>query len=358
MTAAMSSTLPFRSVRLARPASVAALLLPAALTGAALTAPAAQAQTKTGTTVGQVLLLDPSARSAALGGTGVASADEVQALYYNPGALGHLTRSGVQVTHLDYLAGVTYDHATAAVRLGEAHTLALTVTYLTSGEMEQRTVEQPEGTGVRFSVSNLAAGAAYSYRLTDRFAAGVQASYLRETIFNSSLNAVAFNAGVLYDLPVAGARLGASLSNFGTRGRFDGRDLRVNYDPDPDVYGNNSALPAALVTEGYPLPLLFRVGLSVPVRVGADQRLSVFTDAFQPSDNTSSMSVGAEYAFRDLLFLRGGYDRLFEKDSETAFTAGGGLRLPVRGSRLSADYAWGGHERLGSQHRLTVGFTF
>lgn len=344
------------SFRTARTLAVPALGL---LTLAApAVGPAAHAQSKTGTTVGQVLLLDPSARSAALGGTGVASADEVQALYYNPASLGHLATGGLQFTHLDYVAGVTFDHATTAVRLGDAATLALTVTYLNSGEMEQRTVEQPDGTGTRFRVSNLSAGVAVGRRFTERFSAGVQASYLRETIFNSSLGAVSFNAGVLYDLPVAGARLGASLSNFGTRGAYDGRDLRINYDPDPDVYGNNSALPAALRTEGYPLPILFRVGLSVPVLSTGDQRLTAFADAFQPSDNTNAASLGAEWSFRDLLFLRGGYDRLFEQDSETGLTAGGGLRVRVGRTRLSGDYSWGAHRRLGTQQRFTLGFAF
>ena len=76
--------------------------------GAALAGPVA-GQSKTGTTIGQTLLLEPSARSAAMGGTGVTSTAEAQALFYNPGAIGLLGESAVQATHMSYLAGVTYD---------------------------------------------------------------------------------------------------------------------------------------------------------------------------------------------------------------------------------------------------------
>lgn len=326
--------------------------------GAALgVAGPAAGQSKTGTTIGQTLLLEPSARSAAMGGTGVTSTAEAQALFYNPGAIGLLGESAVQATHMSYLAGVTYDHVASAVRLGGGHTVGLAATYLASGEMDVRTVEQPQGTGERFSVNHLALGAAYAHRITDRFSAGVQATYLREQVYNSALNVVSFNAGVLYRLP-GGAHLGASLANFGARGRYDGRDLRIRYDADPDRYGDNSSLPAALVTEAYQLPILFRVGVSYPLAVGPQQRLTLAAEAYQPSDNTNAVSAGAEYAFRDLLFLRAGYDHAFEQDSETGLTAGGGVRTRVSGYGLSFDYAWARHDRLGAMQRFGLGLTF
>jgi len=318
----------------------------------------AVAQSKTGTTVGQFLLIEPSARSAAMGNAGVTMFGEVTSAFYNPGALGHLEQSSAQFTYSAWLADITYNYAAVGLRLGATSTFLLTVTALNSGEIDVRTPDQPRGTGERYSVSDLSLGIGYSRRITDRFSAGIQVKYMRETIWHSSLDALALDFGVLYLLPF-GTYLGASLSNFGTRAAFDGRDLRIRFDRNPNVFGDNSNLPAALETEDFPLPILFRVGLGVPVQINSYSRAHFVIDAFQPSDNTESISMGAELTFFDLLSMRGGYQHLFQQDSEFGLTLGSGLRYNLTSTYgFLFDYAWGSHEQLGGTHRLTVGLAF
>lgn len=317
----------------------------------------ALAQTKTGTTVGQFLLIEPSARVSAMGNAGVTTFDEATAAFYNPGAVGHLAQSDAQFTHSRWLAGITYNYAVAAVRLGDVHTLVLTATSLNSGEIDVRTVEQPEGTGERYTVEDLALGLGYTRRVTDRFSAGLQVNYVQEKIWHSTMSALAVNFGVLYQLPFR-AYIGASLSNFGTRGRFDGRDLRVRYDQDPDRYGDNSSLPAALTTEEFPLPIFFRVGIGLPIELDARNRLHLVVDAFQPSDNTQSISLGGEYTFMNVLSLRGGYQNLFQQDAENGLTLGAGLAFDVAQYVARFDYAWSSYGRIGNVQRFTVGFSF
>lgn len=317
----------------------------------------AHAQTKTGTTIGQFLLIEPSARVSAMGNAGVTMFDEVTAAYYNPGALGMMAKSDVQFTHSPWLAGIDYNHFSAGIRLGELSTILLSVTSLNSGEIDVRTVEQPLGTGERFTVEDVSLGLGYSRRITDRFSAGMQVNYVRETIWHSAMGAVGFNFGVLYELPFQ-AYLGASLANFGTRGSFDGRDLRIRYDQDPDRFGDNSNLPAALKTEDYPLPILFRVGLGVPLTMGASNKALLVVNAYQPSDNTQSVSFGGEWTFMDLLSLRAGYQHLFQQDSETGLTLGGGLMYDVSQFGFRFDYAWNSYGLIGDVQRFTVGFAF
>lgn len=315
------------------------------------------AQTKTGTTVGQFLLIEPSARVSAMGNAGVTLFDEVTGAYYNPGALGLMSTSDVQFTHSQWLADIDYNHMSAGIRIGDLSTLLLSVTSLTSGEIDVRTVEQPLGTGERYTVEDIAFGLGYSRRITDRFSAGMQVNYIRETIWHSSMDAVGFNFGVLYELPFR-AYLGASLANFGNRGSFDGRDLRIRYDQDPDRYGDNSNLPAALETEDFPLPILFRVGLGVPMRLGSSNEAVLVVNAYQPSDNTQSVSFGGEWTIMDLLSIRGGYQHLFQQDSETGLTLGGGLKYDVSRFGFRFDYAWNNYGMIGDVNRFTVGFSF
>lgn len=314
------------------------------------------AQTKTGTTIGQVLLIEPSARAAAMGGTGVAWFGDAQALYGNPAAPAQLLQPSAQFTYMDYYAGVTYQHAVASVPFG-VNAFSFSLGMLDSGEMDVRTEDQPQGTGERFRYTTLALGVGLSRKLTDRFSGGVTVHYLRESIWNSYLTAVSVNAGVLYRTPF-GADLGASLSNFGTRGQYDGINLRIRYDRDPTKYGDNPNLPGSLYTESFALPILFRVGMAWPVELGSAGTLTVATEAFQPSDNTSAMSVGAEWRYGEVLKLRGGYDRLFQDESTRNVTLGGGIGWRRGTSRLTADYAWNPHARLGAIQRFTVGLVF
>ena len=315
-------------------------------------------QSNTGTTIGQFLLIEPSARYAAMGNAGVAAADEISAAYYNPAAIGRLTGYGIQFTHSLWLADITYDYAIALVGLGEMGNLYFNVTSLNSGEIDVRTVEQPLGTGERYSVSDVALGVGYGRRLTDRFSMGVQINYIQETIFHSSLSTVSLNVGTMFNLTEDGLVLGASISNYGLPAGYSGRDLRIQYDLNKDKYGDNSALPGDVHTEEYPLPVLFRVGLNYPYQVNDDFKLQFAVNAFHPNDNRESVSVGMECNIYNTLALRTGYQNLFLQDSEVGLTTGLGLNIKIADYKMILDYAWADYGRLENTQRFTLGITF
>lgn len=318
----------------------------------------AHSQSKVGTTIGQVLLIEPSARLAAMGNAGVTMYDEVLAAFYNPGAIGRMSGYGVQFTHSLWLADIEYNYVAASIRTGELGNLYLSLTSLNSGEIDVRTVEQEHGTGERYTVTNFALGLGFGRQVSDRFSVGAQINYLHETIWHSSMSTVAFNAGTVYCLSENGLRIGASLSNFGVPGGYDGRDLRILYDNNPDRFGDNSSLPAELITESFSMPVFFRVGLGLPVNLNSKNRLLLAVDAFHPSDNTESMSLGAEWSFLDTFSLRGGYQNLFLEDSEVGLTLGAGLNYDFGGYMFRFDYGWADYGRLENTQRFTVGVTF
>ena len=182
----------------------------------------AAAQTKTGTTIGQFLLIEPSARFTALGNTGVAADPDLDAVYFNPAVAGRLERFALQLSHVEWLAGIRHDYVAAAFPLGRWGTGFGTVTSLGSGEIDVRTVSQPLGTGERYTVADIAIGLGYAYAVTDRFAAGLQVRYLQETVWHTSADAVTFDIGTLFRISPLGLHLGSSLSNFGTSAGFSG----------------------------------------------------------------------------------------------------------------------------------------
>lgn len=323
----------------------------------AVLAASATAQTKTGTTFGQFLLIEPSASVAAQGNVGATTRTDVLSAYYNPGALGFQEASNAGFSHSTWLADIDYNYAAVALKMGAASTVSLSVSSLSSGDIEVRTPEQPLGTGELYSVEDLAIGLGVGRQFTDRFGAGATVKFVQETIWRSSARTIALDAGVIYELPFR-AVLGASISNFGVPASFDGTDLRIRFDQDPDVFGDNDNLPAALETDDYALPVFFRVGMSVPVQMG-DSRLTLAADAYQPSDNSNSLSVGGEWSYADLVFARAGYQDLFLEDGEGGLRVGGGLKLRASGFDVRFDYAWADHgSRLGSTQRFTLGVGF
>ena len=335
---------------------VLALLIPCALLAGVTGAfGPLYGQSKTGTTIGQFLLIEPSARSTAMGNAGVASTEELLSAYYNPGAIGSFKGYGVQFTHSLWLADITYDYVAAAVKMGAVGNLYLSATALNSGEIAVRTVDQPLGTGEKYSVNDFAFGLGYGRQLTDRFTAGVQVNFMQETIWHSSLSTFTFNVGTIYTLSGSGIRIGASIANFGLPGRYTGRDMRIVYDKDPGKYGDNSNLPGQMYVEEYPLPVMFRAGIDWPLKIGHRNELHLAVNAFHPNDNTESISLGAEWLFMKTLALRAGYQNLWLQDSEVGLTLGTGIVFELGGALFQADYAWADHGRLENTQRFTLG---
>ncbi len=310
------------------------------------------AQTKTGTTIGQFLAIEPSARHAGMGNAGVGAIGGIESVWFNPGIVGTLDGAAVTFTHIDWFADVNFDYAAAALAIGGFGNLCLAVTALNSGDIDVRTVDEPLGTGERYDVANTALSLGYGRLITSRFAAGLQLNYVHERIWHSSYGTMTASAGTVYRLNESGMRLGFSLSNLGTRAGFSGRDLAIQYDADSDEYGDNSALPAEQLTDEFPVPLVFRLGLSVPYRFSDDSELLLLADALHPNDNDEALNLGAEWTVQRIFALRAGYQSLFQPDSELGLTLGFGLRL--NRDRLRFSYGWADHDLLGATHRMTL----
>ena len=294
------------------PAGLAALLgLAFALVLVAAQPQLARAQSKTGTTVGTFLTIEPDARLAGMGNAGASIGDGLEAYWFNPAAA----------------AGLTHKEALAlARRVDRRHPVTTTwrrafrsaisarawcrITSLRSGDIDVRTVSQPLGTGERYNVADVAIGLGLARPITDRFRVGGQISIMQERIFNSTLGAASVNLGAIYRVTDEGLVMGASLANLGVGGRFSGDNLSVTFDEDPSRNGDNGSLPASIFTDHFGMPILMRFGAAWPWKIDAKDKITFAVDALHPSDNSESLSLGAEYAYKTLFALRGGWQRL------------------------------------------------
>lgn len=317
------------------------------LLACALAAPATfgQSLAKTGTTAAAFLKMGVGPRAIGMGGAFTATANDVSSAYWNPGGLANVYNREAMFNHTRWFADVNYDYASFALGIPEFGTLSASVAVVSMDEMEVRTETQPTGTGEMFDAGDMAIGLSYARNLTDQFSIGFTAKYIRQHIWHESAAGMALDIGALYRIPVLNElRIGASISNFGTKMKMEGRDALVITQTGA---GGGNQMNTALELEEYDLPLLFRFGLAVDAIKTSSARVTAAVDAIHPNDNTESVNSGIEFAWNDILFLRGGYKSLFERDTEQGMTLGVGLHYKLSDLvQVKVDYAYQDFGRL------------
>jgi hypothetical protein len=325
----------------------------------ALAALPAHGQDKVGTTAAAFLGIGVGARATAMGGAQVAQVQGPSALYWNPSAITDMATNGAEFSNSQWFVDARLQHAALVINAGGLGHFGVGVTALDYGDELVTTIGNPDGTGELWDALDLAVGVTYAKALTDRFAVGGTVKLVRQQIWNESATGGAFDLGLTYDTRFQGIRIGMAMTNFGTDLRLAGPDLRRAIGADPNQAGSNPRLGAALEVDDWPMPLIFRVGVSAVPFQTADSRVTLAVDGTAPSDASQSANVGAEYAWRDVLFLRGGWRQAFGPADDGGWTAGFGLRYALN-ARLagSFDYVFQHYEPFGTPQMFTLGVTF
>ena len=297
---------------------------------------AAQIFEKVGTFDGQFLKIGVGARAAAMGGAFVAEADDASALYWNAAGIARIDpdKSQLQFNHAIWPADMKFTQAAYVFHMKRIPgAIGVNVRSLYMDPMIETTAYQPDpqvGTGRTFDAGFMTAGLTYARSFTDKFSAGITANLIQEGLADLSQQTYAFDLGTLYDVGTLGMRIGMAISNMGTDIQFIERQARI--------------------------PSVFRIGTSATLMQSAGQKLLGSFEFSHPPDNSERINLGAEYAFHDYLYLRGGYNVNY--DSEGA--AGGiGFRSPVSfAGTADFDYAYTDMKALGAAHRFSLKFSF
>ena len=314
---------------------------------------------KVGTVAASFLEIEVGSRAIGMGGAYVAVVDDATAIYWNPAGLARISKSEAVLVHTNWLVDTSFDFVAIVFPVGNRGIFGASITSLSTDDMEVRTVLLPEGTGERFSTSDISAGLSYALDLTDRFSIGVTAKYISQKIWHMSASGFAMDIGTLFKTNFNGMTIGMSISNFGTSMRLQGNDIFVNYDEAPNFGGSNDRIPAFKQTENYSLPLLLRVGLAMDIVNTESNVVTVALNAAHPNDNTESVSMGVEYAIGDVVALRVGYKNSFLRDSEEGITAGVGTKLVLAGGiAFTVDYAYQDFGRFNNTQMFSLALEF
>ncbi|MBU1097210.1 MAG: hypothetical protein CVV23_03055 [Ignavibacteriae bacterium HGW-Ignavibacteriae-2] len=314
---------------------------------------------KSGTTAAQFLKIGVGPRAIGMGSAFAATADDISAIYWNPGGLATNHSNEAVFNHTNWIADVGYDFAAVTTHMSDFGTVGAFVSILQSIDgMDVRTVEAPEGTGEKFDAGSMSIGLSFARELTEEFSIGFNVKYVREYIWHESATGFALDVGVLYKIPVLNEfRLAGSISNFGTKMKLEGRDIREIKQVGSEGVGN--LINSFVELDEWDLPLTFRVGVAADLIKSGSSRLTTAIDAVHPNDHTEYLNTGVEYSWNEMVSIRAGYNSLFETDSEKGFTFGAGLNYRfIESVRLLFDYAYQDFGRLEEVHYFSFGVKF
>ena len=317
--------------------------------------------TKTGTTAAKFLSIGIGPRANAMGGAFTSIVDDASALYWNPAGAASLDKYEAMFTHTSLFKDldISLNYAAIVIPTVGWGNFGVSITSLDYGMMDVTTEYYPEGTGEKFSASSYAFALSYARNITEDFTAGITIKYIRELIFNSSADGIAFDIGTIFNTPFYGIRFSSIISNYGPKLQMSGEDLLVRYDADPNRNGNNETVDAYYKTDKFELPLKLQIGLSKDFQFLENQRFTIAVDATHANDNAEYINVGGELAlFDDLLYFRGGYKALFLEDSQEGLTLGVGINYGLEGIYFGFDYAFQEYEFLGNTHSFGVRLRF
>jgi len=293
---------------------------------------------KTGTSSLQFLKIGHGARSVGMAETFVAVSDDISSLFWNPAGLVAFKENGITVSHTEWFVDTKLEFVGGVYHFGGNNAVGISLTALTTEDMKVTTELQPFGTGAYFRYSDIALGISYARQLTEQFSFGATVKYVEETLGELKMRTVIGDLGTFYRTGLGTTRFAVAISNFGAQ---------VSPTGSVELIGGRTANSF----QKFPPPTLFKIGFAMEPLLTANSRLTTSIQLNSPNDNAEHVSVGAEYSYKEMFFLRAGYK--FNVDAEN-FSAGAGLKVPISFAKMNLDYAITNYRQLGVAQRISL----
>lgn len=304
---------------------------------------------KVGAAGAQFMKIPIGTRATGMANTHGAVANDLTAVFWNPAGIADIKYMSANVTYTSWLASFSHNFGAMALPISENYTLAAHIVSFTSGDIPITTINNDKGTGSSYRVSDVNLGLTFSGYLTDQFSFGFTMKYISNQFSEVSASGVAFDVGTMYDTEIQGIKLGFSIHNLGTEQTYSGQDLNTTKRLNNAFYA--SPLDAAYLASSFALPLTFRAGISSEIIKDKTMSLIVAADFITFSDVAEQFSIGAEWGYKDIIFIRGGY--LFGQD-QFGLSGGAGIKYLAGGFAGELGYSISPTFDLGLVNRIGI----
>jgi hypothetical protein len=198
------------------------------------------------------LLIAADARSAGMGDMGVATSADAYSQQHNPAKYAFsLEKQGFSVSYTPYLTSIANDISLGQItyfnRINERSAFATSLRYFGLGDIELRKTGDPNEVPVVVNPNELAIDGSYSLKLSERFAMGIGARFVRSALkipsdnndvkaastFAVDIAAYYQSEEIAYDDFNGRWRAGINLQNMGPKINYnnDGNDEYANFMP-------------------------------------------------------------------------------------------------------------------------------
>ncbi len=308
------------------------------------------------------LLINPWARSSALGDANIASITGFEGVFINVAGSAHLNKTQLVFTNTNWLsgAGVHVNAFGLSQKVGDAGVLSLSVMSIDWGEIIKTTEAKPDGDGSTFHPNYTNIGVSYAKEFSNSIFGGVTVKVINESIGNLSASGVAFDAGLQY---ITGSReqikFGVTMKNVGPTMSMSGDGMSVRASVDGSYINTMENRSVE-----YELPSLIKLGMSYDWDFGEMHELTVMGAFTENSFSKNQFHGGLQYSFRNMLILRGGY--IYEdgitNESErttalTGLTAGFSFEVPFKkggDKTFAVDYSYRDTDPFNGIHSIGI----
>lgn len=334
------------------------------------------------------LSIAPDARGGGMGDVGVATSPDINSQYWNPAKYVFMeSDAGVSISYTPWLRKLVSDIDLAYLsgywKLDKRQALSMSLRYFSLGDITlMDEFGYPQGSS---HPNEIAVDVAYSLMFTEKLSGSVAFRYIRADLGNGIAqqeiypgSAVSADVAAYYRTPIAlqntegTLAFGANISNIGSKVSYDKKvtssflptnmRLGASFDYPIDDY-NKISVSTDINKLLVPTPKLNPTTEDLQAYSDMSPLAGIFKSfgdapgGFSEEMREISWSLGAEYAYNNQLFVRGGYYNESQyKGNRKYFTAGFGFKLNV--FQLDAAYVISTSQSnpLDQTLRFTLGF--
>lgn len=334
------------------------------------------------------LSIAPDARGGGMGDVGVATSPDINSQYWNPAKYVFMeSDAGVSISYTPWLRKLVSDIDLAYLsgywKMDKRQALSMSLRYFSLGDITlMDEFGYPQGSS---HPNEIAVDVAYSLMFTEKLSGSVAFRYIRADLGNGIAqqeiypgSAVSADVAAYYRTPIAlqntegTLAFGANISNIGSKVSYDKKvtssflptnmRLGASFDYPIDDY-NKISVSTDIDKLLVPTPKLNPTTEDLQAYSDMSPLAGIFKSfgdapgGFSEEMREISWSLGAEYAYNNQLFVRGGYYNESQyKGNRKYFTAGFGFKLNV--FQLDAAYVISTSQSnpLDQTLRFTLGF--
>ncbi len=316
------------------------------------------------------LMINPWTRSSGWASANNSRVRGLEAMWGNVAGTAFTGKTQIIFSNTQWLKGTGTNIMSFGLsqRVGEAGALSLSVMSMTFGDIDIRTVDNPDESQGTYSPALMNIAISYAKSFSNSIYGGVSVKVISESIADVSAVGIAIDAGIQY---VTGAdeqiSFGIALKNVGPKMKFSGDGLSIR----TILTNQETAFTVEQRSQAFEMPAQLNIGAAYDFLFPKDYRLTVAGNFVSNSFSRDQFVGGLEFSLKDYVMLRGGYtyeQGMWEETTSVenininnGLSAGLSVQVPLNkenGSFIGIDYAYRESHAFSGSHSLGIIFNF